>query len=289
MFKFSKYHGCGKDFVIVNEEDVVKSGRNISRFATKICSRNTGVGADGLIIVRRSPLEMIVINSDGSRATMCGNGIRCFANYCYDDEVIPVTVRDYEVMTGAGVMKVSVQTTDPFVAEINMGLPDFTPANVGCDCASEDLINRQLEIGGELVTVSTMFMGTVHTIVWVMDNPWAPDSISGFSINEKILRQGKLIAEHPVFKEKTNVNFALKLNKGTIKLITYERGIGFTAASGSGACASVVIGALERKLNKSAKVILPYGEINVSLKRDGVRMVGPAERIMTGRYYEDRQ
>lgn len=287
MIKFSKYHGCGNDFVIVIEEDILKYRNDMSTLVTKICSRTTGVGADGLIVVRRPPLEMIIYNSDGSIAPMCGNGIRCFANYCFDEDIIPVNMREYSVDTGAGPMGIIVRSSDPFITEINMGMPDFSPAKVGCDCKKEELVNRTIEIAGQEVTISSLFMGTIHTVVWMNETPWIPDAEKGFIINDKVVRLGESISNHPLFKEKTNVNFVYKVNNEAIRMITYERGVGFTAACGTGACASVVMGALERKINKRSKVLIPYGEMEINLLKDGVRMMGPSERIITGKYYEN--
>ena len=288
MIRFSKYHGCGKDFIIVIEEDVMKFRSNIDRLIVQMCSRRTGVGADGVIVLRRSPLEMIVYNSDGSNAPMCGDDIRCFANYCFDDDIIPVNVREYRVRTEMGPLDILVKSAEPFVTEVNMGMPDFSPEKVGCDCKREELINRPIDIAGERVIVSSLFMGTAHTVVWVNESPWMDKNENGYEINNKIVHIGEKISKHPIFKESTNVNFACRLNSDFIKLITYEKGIGFVAASGTGACAAVVMGALERKLNKNARVLLPHGELEIRLQRDGVRMIGPAERIVQGRYYENK-
>lgn len=286
MIKFSKYHGSGNDFIIMNEEDVIKFGKNLPKLVAQMCSRSTGIGADGVLVVRRSPLEMIVFNSDGSRAPMCGNGILCFANYCFDDDIIPLNMRDYNVKTTIGTMKINVITADPFVAEVNLGMPDFNPEKVGCDCESEELVNRTIRVAGDVVRVSTVFMGSIHSIVWVDERPWLPDAEKGYIVNEKIIKQGKEIAENQVFSQKTNVNFVRIINNGTVELITYERGSGFTASCATGAAASVVLGALQRKLYKSASVRFPYGQIEVSLTKDGVKMIGSAERIAQGRYYE---
>lgn len=288
MIRFSKYHGCGKDFIIVIEEDIMKFRNNMARLVTQICSRRTGVGADGLIVLRRSPLEMIVYNYDGTVASMCGNDVRCFAHYCFDDDIIPVNVRDYRVRTDGGNLDITVKSADPFITEINMGMPDFSPEKIGRDCKQEELVNLTIEIAGEKITMSSLFMKTINTVVWIPEAPWVIDKENGFEINKRIAHLGERISEHPLFKKKTNVNFACKLNSEEIKLITYEAGLGYTAASGTGACATVVMGALERKLNKKAKVLFPYGELEVRLEKDGVRMIGPAERIIQGRYYENK-
>ena len=152
MICFSKYHGCGNDFIIVSEKEVVDS--NYSELATKICNRNTGVGADGFIVVGENPLEMIFYNADGSRAPMCGNGIRCFAKYCFDKGIRNES--EYKVLTLAGEMGVKVISENPFVVEIDMGKPDFTPIKCGIKTDKEDFLKQNIETntGKHLVSLS---------------------------------------------------------------------------------------------------------------------------------------
>ena len=110
MIRFSKYHGCGNSFVIVREKDV--AGKDFSTLAEKMCCEQTGIGADGFIVVRTEPeLEMVFYNRDGSRAPMCGNGIRCFARFCYDEDIC--TDRQFPVETLAGRMIVEAVSTEP--------------------------------------------------------------------------------------------------------------------------------------------------------------------------------
>ncbi|MBQ2846417.1 MAG: diaminopimelate epimerase, partial [Firmicutes bacterium] len=137
MLKFSKYHGCGNNFVMVREQELIEYLGGITEpetkeypaFAQKVCDINTGIGADGLIIVREEPaLEMVFYNMDGSRAPMCGNGIRCFARFCLEEGIREET--SYTVKTLAGDMVVEVTSREPFMARIDMGTPIFEPAAI---------------------------------------------------------------------------------------------------------------------------------------------------------------
>ena len=137
MIRFSKYHGCGNNFIMVRERELLASGylgsdevalceKEYPRFAQEVCDINTGIGADGLIIVREDPeLEMVFYNMDGSRAPMCGNGIRCFAYFCLVEGIR--SEKSYPVKTLAGDMIVEVTCEDPFMARINMGKPIYAP------------------------------------------------------------------------------------------------------------------------------------------------------------------
>jgi len=124
--RFSKYHGCGNDFIIIKEDAAARE--SYSELAKRICHRTLGIGADGLIVVCLKPLEMIFYNSDGSRAPMCGNGIRCFAKYCYDEGICNEEI--FNVETLAGTIGVTVVETNQFLKESNMGNPYVKPKNI---------------------------------------------------------------------------------------------------------------------------------------------------------------
>lgn len=284
MIRFAKYHGCGNDFIILKEEDI--PDRDYAGLARGICHRQLGVGADGLIIVRQNPLEMVFYNSDGSRAPMCGNGIRCFAKYCFDEDIC--TDEEYPVATLAGTMGVRITGKDPFLVEIDMGKPDFDPKR--CEIATdlERFLGQKLRLRNGEIEVSSCFMGTVHTVVWLDQQEasglkyTAEDGLDAAGLTAL----GEEISNHPMFKEKTNVNFVRIIDHKTLELTTYERGAGMTFACGTGACASVVIGSQEDRCDRDARVILPYGELFIAQKKDRtVMMTGPAVKIARG-YYE---
>lgn len=292
MITFSKYHGCGNDFIIINEKEVL--GKDYSKLAKEVCHRKIGIGADGLILVRGSafenkeerkePLEMVFYNCDGSRAPMCGNGIRCFAKYCYDEGIC--TTNEYVVQTLAGPMGVNVVSKEPFLVEINMGKPIFAPEQIGIMSDEDNFLMKPIPVGEDEVLVSSCFMGTIHTVVWLEEVKGCPNKIDfqeGSLSYEGMKQLGKNIESHPIYQEKTNVNMVEVIDKNTLKLQTYERGVGMTFACGTGACASVVIGAIEGKCNREVDVILPYGTLHITQKTDGdVMMKGPAVKICKG-------
>ena len=295
MIKFSKYHGCGNSFVIVREEDV--SGRDFSQLAEKMCCEQTGIGADGFIVVRKSPeLEMIFYNRDGSRAPMCGNGIRCFAKFCYDQDIC--TDRQFPVQTLAGKMIVEVVETEPFMVRIDMGKPVMDPQACGIKGESEPFLKRTLKLdkdakgkgtgqtggntGGTIpakVEVSSIFMGTIHTVLWTKNL----DRIDLEAV-------GGMIAHDPIYTEQTNVNMVQQIDRQTLKMRTYERGVGMTLACGTGACASAVIGIMEDRCDKDIDVLLPEGTLHISQNSDGeIFMTGPAVKVADGAFEEETE
>jgi diaminopimelate epimerase len=263
---FTKYHGLGNDFVIVEADEIQTfEGEKLAKI---LCDRHTGIGADGLIVVKHEPcLEMIFYNSDGSTAMMCGNGIRCLANYLY---LSGVTETNYVVKTGAGDMRVEIVREEPFLVKINMGKPDFTPKNIPVNTDKAEFINQPLTINNETFTVSSVFMGTVHTVVFVED-------IEKIDI-EKI---GDAICHHALFPNRTNVNFTQVINDKILRVRTYERGVGLTLACGSGCCAAAVISEKLGYTRKEVEVQLALGSLQVQVD-ETVYMAGPAEKIYDG-------
>ena len=287
MLKFSKYHGCGNNFVMVKEAELLKypgltggecigedlEQKEYPRFAQEVCDINTGIGADGLIIVREEPaLEMVFYNMDGSRAPMCGNGIRCFAYFCQEEGIREED--SYVVKTLAGDMVVEVTSRAPFMARIDMGTPIFDPAAVGVKSDRDDFMKQELTISdGSKWEVNSLFMGTVHTVVFV-------DDYDSFDIEYV----GRELCEHPTYTEKTNVNFVRLLDDNTVEMKTYERGVGMTLACGTGACATAVVATMQDLCKSPVEVILQLGSLNIELKDDGhVFMEGPSVKIAEGK------
>ena len=281
MISISKYHGCGNNFVIVRESDLPKAItmkdeaariEMYSQLAVNLCCVNTGVGADGFIVVREEPqLEMVFFNQDGSRAPMCGNGIRCFAQYCMDKGIRDEAV--YPVATLAGEMIVNVTQDEPFRVRINMGKPVMDPAAIGVETDEENFLGKEIALkDGSTVKVDSFFMGTVHTIFFVDD------------IDIDVLEPlGEEICNHPVYTEKTNVNFVKVIDQQNLEVLTYERGVGITFACGTGACASVVAASMAGMTGNRADVHLKLGTLGIAIEDDGnVYMEGPSVHILDG-------
>ena len=268
----SKYHGLGNDFVMLRYADA--EGLALPELAREACDRHTGIGADGLILAKEDPLEMVYFNQDGSRAPMCGNGIRCFAAFCYDEGIC--TEEKYPVETLAGIQQIERVSTEPFRVRIGMGKPDDDREKLKLsEAAPSSVWGYPLPLSsGRTVTLYSFFMGTIHTVLFVPD-AFAPE-------NEAI---GCEICHHPYFREQTNVNFAEIVDDGHVKMQTYERGCGMTLACGTGACASAVCACRTGRTGRAVDVQLRLGTLHIELDEAGsVWMTGPAERIMKGVY-----
>ena len=225
---YSKYHGCGNDFILgIFNEDV-----NYSEFAIKYCNRYTGIGADGLILVKfredeNIKYEMVFYNADGTRAPMCGNGIRCFCKYLYDEKI--ELGSKFDVYTLGGIMSVGVESFDPYMVTINFGKPDFSTLKLDIDYFDDKFVNQIVNVNSKEFVVDCVYIGTHHLVTVV-------DSID--SISEQ---DGYELCNYEKFLKKMNVNFVEIVDKENIKVKTYERGVGFTKACGTGGGACFVV------------------------------------------------
>ncbi len=268
----TKYHGCGNDFLIVHAADV--AGLELEPLIVSACDRHTGIGADGFIVVVPDPLEMQFYNADGSSAPMCGNGIRCFAKFCLDEGIVDED--SFAVQTGAGVKTVRIVSRAPFQAQIGMGTPDYSPAAIH-GLSPHPMWEYELQALGRTVTLYSFFMSTVHT-VWFVDD----------AMDDSLLPVAEDIHRNPVFQEKTNVNLVQVVDRHTIRMRTWERGVGPTLACGTGACASALTALKKGDCQSEVDVLLPKGQLHISIDPDEqVRMTGPACRTMKGVYCYD--
>jgi diaminopimelate epimerase len=259
----SKYHGLGNDFIMAQLEDVAHL--SFSKLAQKLCDRHTGIGADGLIVINKDPLEMIYYNSDGSRAEMCGNGIRCFVKYGLDLNVITEDV--VTVNTLAGPYKIEILSKEPFECKVNMGQGQYEPGSYS-GAFKEEVLDQDVTLGNKDFRISALLMGVPHAVLETKS--W--DS-------KDLIQTGSFIESAPEFLEGTNVNFVEVVSSDHIKMQTFERGAGLTLACGTGACATFDALYKIGKVNDIIRVQLPLGELVLEHKDDSVFMTGPAEKV----------
>lgn len=270
--RFQKMHGLGNDFILMDEIDPVKY--DLAALAIRLCDRHQGIGADGIILILPSEIadvKMRIINSDGSEANMCGNGIRCFAKYVYDNQIN--TAKSFTIETGAGVMipELIVEDGRVLFVKVNMGAPDLERSAIPMNGVAGHVINEPLTVQGNVYNITSLLMGVPHTIVFV-DHLDQTDIVS----------IGRQIEKNPVFPKGTNVNFVEVINDHEIKMRTWERGAGSTLACGTGSCASAVAASLNRKTGKEVTVHLTLGDLFIEWIDGIVYMTGSANHVFTG-------
>lgn len=260
---YSKYHGCGNDFIVgIYDENI-----DYAKFSKKICDRHTGIGADGLLIARideEKEIEMLFYNADGSRAPMCGNGIRCFAYFSLQEKLIDS--EEFEVNTLAGKMGIKVLSREPFIGKINLGRPIFSSKVLDINTNKETFLNEIIMVNGWRIKVDAVFMATHHLVVIVEDL----EEVINSDLGEKL-------AKHKIFTKGINVNFVQVIDNNRIIMKTYERGVGWTLACGTGASASFVILHQKGLCEDELTVQLELGELKIRYNDNKeVLMEGPA-------------
>ena len=269
--QFTKVHGLGNDFIILDGRG---EARDYIGLAPKLCHRQTGIGADGLLIILpsdKAEIRMRIVNSDGSEPEMCGNGIRCFAKYVYERGI--VQKQEFGVETLAGIMRPKIVLKDGKVAgvTVDMGEPYLECAEI--PVAGEGrCIDRELTVQGQTLRYTTVLVGVPHTVIYV-DDP----------TDRKWMGLGWDIEHASVFPKHTNVNFARVVDEHTVIMRTFERGCGPTLACGTGACGTAVASYLNGKTARSVDIQIELGTLHIDWAEDNhVYMTGPAELVYDG-------
>ncbi|MBN2227819.1 MAG: diaminopimelate epimerase [candidate division Zixibacteria bacterium] len=274
--EFSKYHGLGNDFIIVDLIGKRSLTLDFNRLALKICERHRGVGADGLLVLTDSgnaDCTMDVFNADGSWAEKCGNGLRCVATYLYQTHTRKkrLTIETAGEIGDARIMKTGKRNTEVRVA---VGTPEFRTSKIPMRSGHEYHINQPLNIGGVALPVTALAVGNPHCVLFV-DN---------FDFDWQTM--GSDIEVDPAFPHRTNVEFVKIVNGKKIILNDWERGAGATGSSGTGASAAVVAGVVNGLLDRQVEVVFPSGSLHIdwSETNDGIYLTGPAEYVFGGLY-----
>ncbi|MGM0502588.1 MAG: diaminopimelate epimerase [Bacillota bacterium] len=276
--KFTKMHGLGNDFVLLNclEETV----ENPSELAQDMCDRNFGIGADGLVLVLPSELEeadfrMRIFNPDGSEPEMCGNAIRCFAKYLYERELTTKTSLNIETLAGIIKPELILEEGAVELVKVDMGQPRLKRDEIPMKGeAGQQVVKEPLYVAGEEFDVTCVSMGNPHCVIFVEDADQAP-----------VTEIGPQIETHELFPEDINVEFIEVVNEEEIEMRVWERGAGVTLACGTGACASTVASILNDYTNRKITVHLLGGDLVIEWAQNNhVYMSGPATEVFTGDY-----
>lgn len=276
---FTKMHGIGNDFIIIDDRSLTLDQEYpYSSLAIRLCDRRMGIGADGLLIIRPSntcDLGFCIINSDGSEAQMCGNGIRCLARFAYESGITDKTEIRVETLAGVIVPRLTFDETGQITAvTVDMGRPVLDPAAIPFRPARDGELTDTLETPYGPVTFTAVSMGNPHAVIFVDDADQSP-----------VTTLGPFLETHARFPEKTNVEFIEVLSSSELKMKVWERGAGVTLACGTGACAAVVAAVLNGKTGEKVCVHLDGGDLSITWDRarDHIIMTGPAESVFQGR------
>lgn len=271
-------HGAGNDFIVVDalKEHYLKDSLTSPDIIKRLCDRYFGIGADGLILILPSAscdLRMQILNSDGSEAEMCGNGIRCFAKYAYEHGLIRESALRVETLAGVISPELHLQNGKVISVSVDMGKPKLARAEIPMTGPAEErAIAFELRVQENIFQGTAVSMGNPHCVIFT-------DNLDDIQL-ENI---GPAIEMHSLFPRKTNVEFVQVLAPDRLKMMVWERGVGITLACGTGACATLVAAVLNNKAERTADILLPGGELKICWRDDQhIIMTGPAEEVFSG-------
>lgn len=284
-FKFTKMQGCGNDYIYVNGFTEKIPQEEKTELVRHISDRHFGIGGDGVIFINPSleaDFEMEMYNADGSRAEMCGNGIRCVAKYVYDKGLTDKT--DISVISCGQIKYLQLFLKEGRVntVRVNMGAPELRPdripvtvAEAGIPLEKERIVNAPIIVQGKEYKMTCMSMGNPHAVIFLED-----------VTNLEIEQIGPYFENHERFPKRINTEFVKVLDKKTVQMRVWERGTGETLACGTGCCATVVACILNGLTDEKVTVKLLGGEIEIEWDREAnlVYMTGPAVTVFEGEY-----
>lgn len=274
--RFTKMQGCGNDYVYVdgNAERILPEKK--PELVRRLSDRHFGIGSDGVIFINPSDqadFEMEMYNADGTRAEMCGNGIRCVGKFVYDKGLTNKT--DITVISAGKIKYLTLFVKEGKVetVKVNMGAPELTAALVPVLCDSGQAIDEPITVQGREYRMTCVSMGNPHAVVFM-------DDVESLAI-EKI---GPYFENHERFPKRTNTEFVNVIDRNTVQMRVWERGTGETLACGTGACATVVACILNGLTEETVKVKLLGGDLSVTWDREAdlIYMTGPAVTVFEG-------
>lgn len=268
---FTKMHGLGNDFVVI--DGINQSFSLNQQKVQRLADRRFGVGCDQVLVVEAADDTAIdfryrIYNADGGEVEQCGNGARCFARFVHDKGLTEKT--EITVETSGGIIKPRLESDGS--VSVDMGVPEFNPERIPFD-ANGRQDHYELEIENKTVEIYVLAIGNPHAVQIVKDVEMAP-----------VLQQGPQIEQHPRFPNRVNAGFMQIIDRQHIRLRVYERGAGETLACGSGACAAVIAGRQAGLLDDKVEVSLLGGHLFITWQGEGksVQLTGPVATVYEG-------
>ena len=276
---FEKYHGLGNDYIIINDIEWNIPEHKKADLANKLCEIHFSIGADGLIFVgtsNKADIKMRIFNNDGSEAELCGNGVRCFSKYIYENDI--VRKEEISIETLKGVMGAKLAIKDEIVGSIQI---DMGPPILNCEeipVASEGIsnkcVNEPIVVLDKIFNFTAVSMGNPHAVIFVKEQ-----------LNDDELNMyGSIIETNERFPNKTNTEFVKIITEEECIMRVFERGVGITKSCGTGACASVVAGSILGIFKKNTPIMVHNdgGDLKITYSGKTVLMEGPVKKIFKG-------
>lgn len=278
---FAKLHALGNDFLVIEVNQSIRE-EDLPETARRLCERHTGVGSDGLILIKildreKSLVNFRIFNADGSEPEISGNGLRCAAAYLFHYQKVSGALITFKTNAGEHSCDLIAHDKNRFDIRIEMGTPRFSSRDIPFDDGQEHefIIDYPLSIGRKVFPITCVSVGNPHCDIFV--ERFFPARIEWHQI-------GQELENHPFFPRRTNVEFIRVLNRQEIEVLFWERGVGETLSSGSGSCAAAVASILKGLTDRKVKVWTSMGSLVVEWEKDKVYQTGLAELVFEGQF-----
>ena len=267
--KFFKYQALGNDYLVIESDP---SGPPPPALVQRVCDRHFGVGSDGILVGARAPgtgFSLRIFNPDGSEAEKSGNGLRIFAKHLWDTG--QVGSEAFDVFTKGGRVHCEVQSSGCQIA-VEMGKAGFSSAEIPVSGSVREVISEEIEVGGGQLRFTAVTVGNPHCVVHTRE-----------ASADLAKRLGPLLECHKIFPNRTNVQFVEVVDRNHIRIEIWERGAGYTLASGSSSCAAAAASVRLGLCAHDVTVSMPGGELSILVSPDfSIRMTGPASKVAEG-------
>ena len=278
MNGFVKSHGLGNDYIVLDSADIdFELGKNAIEI---ICHRNYGVGSDGILLLvppGSGDFGLRVLNPDGSEAEKSGNGLRIFAKYLYEKG--HASDKAFSIDTLGGLVTAEIEEEDGKVhhVTVEMGRATFRADEIPVDIEKEEVVAQRLALGGGEFDFTAVSVGNPHCVIFFDE------------LREDLIRElGPEIENHPVFPNRTNVQFAQVISRDSVRILIWERGAGYTLASGSSSCAVAAACVKSDLTDRRLRVMMPGGHLDINVGDDwSITMRGEVEEVFSGILSDD--
>ncbi len=278
MNGFVKSHGLGNDYIVLDKS--LLSFELTPSVIKLICHRNYGIGSDGILLLvpsGKADFGLKIFNPDGSTAEKSGNGLRIFAKFLYEHGY---TKREFfNIDTPGGIVTTELEVLNERVSfvTVEMGEATFRSKLIPVEGEDREVVGEEIRVNGEILKFTALSVGNPHCVVIVNE------------LDEGYVRKlGPILETHPLFPNRINVQFAKVLSKDKVDILIWERGAGYTLASGSSSCAVAAACVRNGLTDKYLTVAMPGGELKIEIREDWlIKMRGPVEEVFVGTISQD--
>jgi len=278
MADFHKYHGLGNDYIVI--DPAAFPFEPAPGAVRAVCDRHYGAGSDGILLGPLAPVgepgrpTLRIFNPDGSEAEKSGNGLRIFAWYLYEQGYVDAA--PFPLVTLGGPVLARIVDPAAKVVRVDMGAPGFDARAAAPGAGLDEILDREFPFGGERCRITFVSMGNPHCVV------------TGTAISEALAcRLGPAIERSPLFPARTNVQFLQVLSRSEIMIEIWERGAGYTLASGSSSCAAAAAARKLGLVDDEVTVHMPGGVLQVTFAGGSAHLEGPVEKVIEGTFADD--